>query len=31
MIDPFKPLMITEYALAIEDASYHTSWQHNIE
>jgi len=31
MIDPFKPLMITEEALLIEDANYHKSWQHNIE
>jgi len=31
MIDPFKPLMITEEALLIEDESYHKSWQHNIE
>ena len=31
MIDPFKPLMITEDALLIEDENYHKSWQHNIE
>lgn len=31
MIDPFKPLMITEEALFIEDENYHKSWQHNIE
>ncbi len=31
MIDPFKPLMITEEALLIEDENYHKSWQHNIE
>lgn len=31
MIDPFRPLMLTEDALAIEDESYHKSWQHNIE
>jgi homogentisate 1,2-dioxygenase len=31
MIDPFKPLMLTEDAIAIEDESYHKSWQHNIE
>ena len=31
MIDPFKPLMLTEDAIAIEDDSYHKSWQHNIE
>lgn len=27
MIDPFKPLMITEEALKIEDESYFASWQ----
>lgn len=27
MIDPFKPLMITEHALAIEDENYFASWQ----
>ena len=27
MIDPFKPLMITEEALAIEDEYYFASWQ----
>ncbi len=27
MIDPFKPLMITEEALAIEDEDYFASWQ----
>ena len=26
MIDPFKPLMLTEDAIAIEDESYHKSW-----
>jgi homogentisate 1,2-dioxygenase len=26
MIDPFKPLMLTEDALAIEDADYYRSW-----
>jgi homogentisate 1,2-dioxygenase len=31
MIDPFKPLMLTEDAIKIEDESYHKSWQHNIE
>ena len=31
MIDPFRPLMITEEALLIEDENYHKSWQHNIE
>lgn len=31
MIDPFRPLMLTEYALQIEDESYHKSWQFNIE
>ena len=31
MIDPFKPLMLTEDAISIEDESYHKSWQHNIE
>jgi homogentisate 1,2-dioxygenase len=31
MIDPFRPLMLTEYALEIEDESYHKSWQFNIE
>jgi len=31
MIDPFKPLMLTEDAIAIEDENYHKSWQHNIE
>ncbi len=31
MIDPFKPLMLTEDAIAIEDESYHKSWQHNVE
>lgn len=31
MIDPFKPLMLTEEALAIEEQDYHTSWQNNIE
>jgi homogentisate 1,2-dioxygenase len=31
MIDPFKPLMITEEALLIEDENYHKSWQQNIE
>lgn len=27
MIDPFKPLMLTEDALTIEDESYYKSWQ----
>jgi homogentisate 1,2-dioxygenase len=31
MIDPFKPLMLTEDAISIEDENYHKSWQHNIE
>lgn len=31
MIDPFKPLMLTDYALSIEDESYHKSWQENVE
>lgn len=31
MIDPFRPLMLTEDALAIEDESYHKSWQVNVE
>jgi len=31
MIDPFKPLMLTEDALNIEDENYHKSWQINIE
>lgn len=31
MIDPFKPLMLTDYAVEIEDESYHKSWQENVE
>ncbi len=31
MIDPFRPLMLTEEALRIEDKNYHKSWQFNIE
>ena len=31
MIDPFKPLILTEGDIAIEDESYHKGWQHNIE
>ena len=31
MIDPFRPLMLTEDALKIEDENYHKSWQYNIE
>ena len=31
MIDPFRPLMLTDYALSIEDESYHKSWQENVE
>ncbi|MCX2575518.1 homogentisate 1,2-dioxygenase [Pedobacter sandarakinus] len=31
MIDPFKPLMLTDYAISIEDENYHKSWQINIE
>lgn len=31
MIDPFRPLMLTEEALLIEDKNYHKSWQFNIE
>lgn len=27
MIDPFRPLMLTEYALQIEDTEYYKSWQ----
>ena len=27
MIDPFRPLMLTQDAVDIEDESYHTSWQ----
>ncbi|WP_029288832.1 homogentisate 1,2-dioxygenase [Pedobacter sp. R20-19] len=27
MIDPFKPLMLTQEALDIEDENYHKSWQ----
>jgi homogentisate 1,2-dioxygenase len=26
MIDPFKPLMLTDYAIQIEDESYYKSW-----
>jgi homogentisate 1,2-dioxygenase len=26
MIDPFKPLMLTNYALGIEDGEYYKSW-----
>ena len=31
MIDPFRPLMLTQDAVDIEDESYHTSWQINVE
>jgi homogentisate 1,2-dioxygenase len=31
MIDPFRPLMLTEDAIQIEDEHYHKSWQINIE
>jgi homogentisate 1,2-dioxygenase len=31
MIDPFRPLMLTEDAVNIEDDSYHKSWQINVE
>ncbi|UKT64579.1 homogentisate 1,2-dioxygenase [Pedobacter mucosus] len=31
MIDPFKPLMLTQDAIDIEDENYHKSWQINIE
>ena len=31
MIDPFKPLMLTQDALDIEDENYHKSWQINVE
>ncbi len=31
MIDPFRPLMLTEDAVKIEDESYHKSWQVNVE
>jgi homogentisate 1,2-dioxygenase len=27
MIDPFRPLMITEEAIKIEDENYFASWQ----
>lgn len=27
MIDPFRPLMLTDYALQIEDPTYYKSWQ----
>ncbi|MHA4894752.1 homogentisate 1,2-dioxygenase [Pedobacter sp. PWIIR3] len=27
MIDPFRPLMLTDYAIGIEDESYYKSWQ----
>ena len=26
MIDPFRPLQLTQYALEIEDESYYQSW-----
>lgn len=31
MIDPFRPLMLTEDAIKIEDENYHKSWQENVE
>ncbi|AFD05505.1 homogentisate 1,2-dioxygenase [Solitalea canadensis] len=31
MIDPFRPLMVTEDAIEIEDPDYFKSWQENIE
>jgi homogentisate 1,2-dioxygenase len=31
MIDPFRPLMMTNHAISIEDENYHKSWQFNIE
>jgi len=31
MIDPFRPLMMTNHAVSIEDENYHKSWQFNIE
>lgn len=30
MIDPFKPLMITEEAVKIEDPDYYKSWQEDV-
>jgi homogentisate 1,2-dioxygenase len=27
MIDPFRPLMLTEDAIKIEDENYYKSWQ----
>ncbi len=30
MVDPFKPLMITEDAIAIEDENYYKSWQEDV-
>lgn len=31
MIDPFRPLMVTEDAIEIEDPDYFKSWQENVE
>ena len=31
MVDPFRPLQLTEEALKVEDPSYMTSWLDNIE
>lgn len=31
MIDPFRPLMVTEEAIEIEDPDYFKSWQENVE
>lgn len=30
MVDPFRPLMLTEDAVAIEDPSYFSSWQEDV-
>lgn len=30
MVDPFRPLMITEDAIAIEDPTYFSSWQEDV-
>ncbi len=31
MIDPFRPLMLTEEAIAIEDPDYYKSWQSGLD
>ncbi|HAI82018.1 MAG TPA: homogentisate 1,2-dioxygenase, partial [Chryseobacterium sp.] len=31
MVDPFRPLQLTEEALKVEDPTYKTSWLENIE